>query len=156
MDNMHRQDLAYLGECYVALELAKKGFRVQRVSGNGFYFDFLGENGCKIEVKTALPSMKHKIVRGKDYEYKNWQFRFSDPLQKSSDFYIYVALENMKHPPLGFFVIPKKEVTTREKSGMIALYESDLSGVVKKDNKIRRNIFLNNWEQVMLWKGFTK
>jgi hypothetical protein len=96
-----RRKLSYLGECYVQLKLAKKGFRVIKLSG--FPFDFLGENGAKLEVKAALPAWGRKYVArvNKTYRWKKWQFRISTQNQRASDFFICICFETIERPPVG-------------------------------------------------------
>ncbi len=147
----HLKKLAYLGECYVQLELAKYGFRTDILS-KGFYCDLIGENLCRIEVKTALPGLSKKTVRGKSYSYKSWQFRLSHPKQSANDIYVYVLLEGVKQLPIAYFILPRSAVTTREKSGVTSFYESDLNGTFYRKTKIDKNEFLNNWNIILNWK----
>ncbi|MBI4362361.1 MAG: hypothetical protein HY558_04225 [Euryarchaeota archaeon] len=148
--------LSYLGESYVQLELARRGFRLLRVSDLGF--DFLGQNGARVEVKTALPSWnrstKTRAGTEKLYKYKFWQFRITTPLQRSSDFFVCVVLEQPEDHPRGFFVFPRECVGTLGKSDMIAVFESDLSGEVKKKDKEDRHQYLNNWGLLLEFHGW--
>lgn len=144
--------LAYLGECFVQLELAKRKLKVVKL--HGLSFDFLAENGAKLEVKSALPSLNksYKEKVGKTYEYKFWQFRLSDPAQRQSDFFICVVFEKIDQNPLGFFVFPREAVKTLGKSDLISVFESDISGNFKKVNKENKHQYFNNWELILNFK----
>lgn len=142
--------LAYLGECHVQLELAKRDYKVL-FTQPGFAFDLLGQDGKKIEVKAATPSKCKKIKRGRTYEYKVWQFRLSTEQQKEQpDFHVCVVLENLENTPLGYFIFPKGalKVYTEDKCGMLSIYESDISGTIKKENKLDRHQYLNKWDLI--------
>ena len=143
--NPHRKELAYLGESYVILELAKRNYKVQKTTQEGFYFDLLGQKGCRIEVKTALPGKCERTKHGKLYSYKHWQFNLSHPKQANNDFYIYVAMENTNLPPLGFFIFPNQELKSLKFSGMVSIFESDFNGKKYRKNKLDRKQYLNNW-----------
>ena len=145
--------LGHLGECYVITELLKKRFRTYKVS-EGFYYDLLGENHAKIEVKTALPTKSKKIACGRNYEYKVWTFNFSDQKQNGkSDFYVYVLLDDFEKNPIAYFVYPKEEHPNLSGSGNVGIYESDISGFIKKKNKMDRHKYLNKWDLILDWKG---
>ena len=142
--------LSYLGECYVQLELAKRKYMVLRA--DRFYFDFMGRNSCRIEVKAALPSKSRALKKGKWYEYKAWQFRLSTEKQHISDVFVYVVLEDINNPPIGYFIMPQEEVAKIGKSNMLFIFESDLKGQVKKENKLDRHQFLNKWDLILNFK----
>ncbi len=147
-----KEDIGYLGEVWVQLELARRGFYVSRVYGLGV--DFIGENGVRIEVKSALPSKNRAIKKGKIYEYVHWQFRVTTELQKSADYFVCVPFSAEK-VPLGFFVFPRKEFTTLGKSNMITIFESDLRGLFKFRNKKNKHKFLNNWDLILRYDRFS-
>jgi len=139
--------LSYLGESYVRLELAKMGYKVLGTTP-GFFFDLLGEDGKKIEVKTATPSTSTSNRHGNLYQYKQWQFRLSSPKQATNpDFYVCVLINNVKDPPIGYFIFPKDSIETyaKDRSGIISIFESDLEGKVKMVNKLNRHQYLNKW-----------
>ena len=146
-----RLALSYLGECCVKLELAKRGYKVVN-SVPGFFFDLLGQDGKKIEVKAALKSLSKKTKGDKSYNYPVWKFRLSLEQQKTHpDFYVCVVLESLEKPPLGYFIFPKGslEAYTENRSGMLFIYESDLTGLVKMENKLNRHQYLNKWELIV-------
>lgn len=149
-----RRSLSYLGECYVQLELAKNNYMTLRA--DRFYFDFLGQNGCKIEVKTALPSKNRALKKGRWYEYRAWQFRLSTEKQHIADFFVYTVFEEMSKPPIGYFIIPQEEVAKIGPSNMLVIFESDLTGDFKKENKINRHRYLNKWEQILTFSPRNK
>jgi len=141
--------LAHLGESWVQLELAKRDYYVSKVHNVGF--DFLGENGLKLEVKSALPSKNRKFSKkvNKCYEYTHWQFRVTTKKQQNTDYFICVPFETLSKCPLGYFVFPKEEFKTLGRSDMITVFESDLKGVFKTKNKTDRHQYLNKWQDVI-------
>ncbi|GEM_PF-5804496 len=150
--NPHRQELAYLGESYVVMELAKRKYRVQKTSQEGFYFDLLGHDGCRIEVKTALPGKCQRVKYGRMYSYKNWQFNLSHPKQAHNDFYVYVVLKDESLPPEGYFVFPRNALKSLNTSGMVSIFESDVFGYKPyHKNKLNRNQYFNNWDLILQW-----
>ena len=145
-----RLSLSYLGECYVRLELAKREYKVIS-SAPGFYFDLLGQNGKKIEIKTALKSMSKKTKEDKHYDYIVWKFRLSLEQQKQHpDFYVCVLFEELDKVPIAFFIFPKGTLAAYDGkgSGMLFLYESDVHGLVKMVGKMDRHQYLNKWELI--------
>lgn len=149
MESNDIPSLSYLGESFVQLELAKKGLKVFRLQD--FAFDFLGKNGVKLEVKSALPSLNksYKEKVNKTYEYKFWQFRITSEEQGQSDFFICVPFEKLDQPPLGYFIFPREIIKTLGKSDMIAVFESDINGYFKKVNKENKNQYLNKWDLIL-------
>ena len=141
--------LAYLGECYTQLELAKKGLKAFKIKGLGF--DFLLENGLKIEVKSALPSFHQYWKKGHFYRYKIWQFRLSSKKQLASDFFILVAFEDLGEEPLGYFILPREIVN--KKTGHMVMFESDINGEFKKVNKMDKHQYFNNWDLIINFKS---
>src|SRR2546425_487774 len=108
MAGNEEKDLAYLGENYVQLELAKRNFKVFKIFELGL--DFLGENNSRLEVKTALPSLNRKKYSRdpkKVYEYKQWQFKVTTEKQRDVDFFICVVFEKKDQPPICYFILPK-------------------------------------------------
>ena len=146
-----RLSFSYLGESYVRLELAKRSYKVIS-SVPGFYFDLLGQDGKKIEVKTATKSATKKTKNGKHYDYTVWKFRLSlEQQKKHPDFYVCVLFENPDNAPIGYFVFPKGSLKVYDegsKSGILYLYESDLSGQVKMEGKLDRHQYLNKWSLI--------
>lgn len=143
--------LSYLGECYVRLELAKRGYKVISTVP-GFFFDLLGHDGKKIEVKTATKSLSKKNKNGENYDYVVWKFRLSLEQQKQHpDFYVCVLMEDLEQAPISYFIFPKgsQEVYTESnKSGILFIYESDLKGLLTKENKLNRYQYLNRWDLI--------
>ena len=144
-ESIRKYDLAYLGECLVQGELAKRNFRVMRAT---FSFDFLGENGSRIEVKAALPSRTSKLRKGRFYEYKIWQFRLTTEKQQDCDFFVCVPFDVDGKTPLGYFIFPRHSINTLGKSNTISVYETDLSGNSKVRNKMNRNQYMNSWDLI--------
>jgi len=148
----HKKSLGYMGECYVKLELAKKGFFVSGVD-HGFHFDLLCENGAKIDVKAALPSKNRTFLNRKWYTYKNWQFRISHPKQiEVNDFIVGVIFDNLESSPLGYFIFPIEYIKKFRKKGQLNIYESDIAGKSKKKNKKDLYQYLNNWNLIIKGK----
>lgn len=145
---MEDRDLSRLGELYVQLELIKRGFRTLKVFDMGY--DLLGENGEKLEVKTALPNLsasrKRRGEKVYTYTYRKWLFRITTERQKKSDFFVCVVLTDVQTPPREFFVFPRGAVSAIEKSGLFVLYESDIDGEFKRSNKLDRHRFMNRWD----------
>ena len=142
-------NLSYLGECYVKLELAKRSIKTLKTYG--FYFDFLTQNNCRVEVKAALPSKNRTFKKGKWYEYKYWQFRLSHSKQQA-DFFVCVVFDTLEKPPRGIFIFPRTALATLESSQGFSIFESDLTGDFKKQNKIDKVQYLNNWQQILSFK----
>jgi hypothetical protein len=49
-------------------------------------------------------------------------------------------------------VLPREAVATLGRSDLIAFYESDITGRVKKKDKIDRHRYFENWELILGWK----
>ncbi|MDI6806985.1 MAG: hypothetical protein QMD14_04210 [Candidatus Aenigmarchaeota archaeon] len=152
----NKEYLAYLGECYVQLELAKRRFKTFKMFN--FSCDLIGENWAKIEIKSALPSWcrAYKEKVNKTYEYKHWQFRVTTEGQRESDFFICVPFESLDQPPLGFFIFPRGSLKTLGKSDIISVFESDIKGYFKKSNKENKFKYLNNWDLILKFKEETR
>lgn len=121
--------IGYLGECYVILELAKKGIFAQKVY-DLFDFDLLVNQGIKVEVKTSsMNQIKNSIRKNGDYKLANiWQFRNYEnqnyengkvkrPTKKGRnrqcDYYIFVCLDKLSNP-LKYFIVPSNIINTKE------------------------------------------
>jgi len=155
--NQFKRYLGYLGEAYVQLELAKRNFRVFKTMYSGI--DFIGENGVRIEVKTALAYRKREIKRknNKIYTYRRLkcQFRILEK-QTNSDVFVCVVMKNVLEPPIAYFVIPKEYVTSLGKSNMIVIYRSDLTGHSKVKGKVKLNIFKNNFKIITEYEKYKR
>lgn len=121
--------IGYLGECYVILELAKKGIFAQKVY-DLFDFDLLVNQGLKVEVKTSsINQVKSSVRKNGDYKLANiWQFRnyenqsydkgrIKRPTTKGRnrecDFYVFVCLDKFDKP-LKYFIVPSNIIKTKE------------------------------------------
>lgn len=121
--------IGYLGECYVILELAKKGIFAQKVY-DLFDFDLLVNQGLKIEVKTSsINQVKSSVRKNGDYKLATlWQFRnyenqsydggrIKRPTRKGRDrqcdYYIFVCLDKFDKP-LKYFIVPSEIIKTKE------------------------------------------
>ena len=93
--------LGFIGECYVMLELAKRGTYSQKLY-DVFDYDLIVNGGIRLEVKTS------KIVIHKDKrrntERKLWSFMNFNK-KRRCDFYVFVCLDN-NNLPEKFYVIP--------------------------------------------------
>lgn len=121
--------IGYLGECYVILELAKKGIFAQKVY-DLFDFDLLVNQGIKVEVKTSsMHQVKSSIRKNGEYKLANiWQFRNYEnqnyeggrvkrPTKKGRnrkcDYYIFVCFDKFSKP-LKYFIVPSEIINTKE------------------------------------------
>ena len=121
--------IGYLGECYVILELAKKGIFAQKVY-DLFDFDLLVNQGLKVEVKTSsINQVKSSVRKNGDYKLANlWQFRnyenqsydsgrIKRPTRKGRDrqcdYYVFVCLDKLDKP-LKYFIVPSEIIKTKE------------------------------------------
>ena len=121
--------IGYLGECYVILELAKRGIFAQKVY-DLFDFDLLVNKGLKVEVKTSsIHQVKNSIRKNGDYKLASiWQFRnyenqgyengrIKRPTKKGRDrhcdFYVFVCLDKLGQP-LKYFIVPSNIINTKE------------------------------------------
>ena len=133
MEKLDTNLLGYLGECYVMLELAKRGVIAQRLP-EGFKFDLMTQDGVRLEVKTANISIGKKRRGNKEYEWKKWTFRIAthsgyerkeDPTEGRRyyrkkykqggylcDFYVLVCLMEDGERPM-FYIIPREQVKTQ-------------------------------------------
>lgn len=114
-------EIGELGECYVRLELAKRKINCMKVNFR-FDYDFLLQDGKKLEVKTATLRQK-----GKKYTWKVWQFGntshaprkingklkwVNEKRDRFCDFFIFLCLDD-KFKPKRYYIIPKKEIGKR-------------------------------------------
>ena len=62
----------YIGECYVAYELAKRGIKAQRMDNFVVNYDFITKEGVKIEVKASRPILCWNGPRTSQTESWGW------------------------------------------------------------------------------------
>ena len=153
----------YIGECYVAYELAKRGIFVQRMSQQNFDYDFITDRGIKIEVKSAKPlycwnGKKTKKSLGwgwnntkNGYEYKNGvHHRINIPTDRNCDFFILVGMDhNWKTQKV--FIVPKEVI------GQRTFFKEPVDR--KKKNtyaKFHLSDYENKWELITLFSTYTK
>lgn len=153
MGDKNSKIFGYLGECFVQLELAKKNFKVFKIFELGF--DMLGQNNARLEVKTALPSMSNSYKEhvDKTYRYKIWQFKLTTERQRDTDFFVCVVFDNLDQPPIGYFVFPRDVVLSYGECGLFTVFESDISGDIKKVNKMNKHQYFNKWEPILNFKS---
>jgi len=150
MDNEQKEKLSSVlsgvaGEYSVAAELSKRGLLASITLRNTKGVDILCSNSeatkaVGIQVKTNKGSTRKWVLNQKAEDY------FADNL-----FYIFVNLNENKHPP-EFSVVPSKVVATQAKEGHADwLSKPRRDGNPHKDNAMRKFIdteekYLNRWD----------
>ena len=118
--------IGYIGECYVAYKLSQMGLKAQPLF-NFHEFDFLVENGWRIEVKSARAIQTKDKRKGEDYRRPVFNFNnhtaqwtFKDGMQKNTfikrdrqcDFFVLVCL-GKNFEVLKTYIVPKKIIGNR-------------------------------------------
>lgn len=145
MDNWHKRKdtnkLGNLAECYVMLELAKKGIFCHKVYER-FDFDLVTNNSLMIEVKSS----RIVINNSKKYKPKKiWQFnnyQVNQQLQinrpnRKCDFYVMVCFDE-DLVPLKYYIVPSIIINSKR---VIHIPYGQ-----KKDCQL--DSFLNAWELI--------
>ncbi len=113
--------LGYVGECYVKLELAKRGLYAQRMHKDFLQdYDLLLSNGLTVEVKTS------SIIIAKDHRRKNysrevWGFNNYKRVDggkmvgrhRECDYFILVCMDK-KSKPIRYLIVPSMIISSRQ------------------------------------------
>lgn len=116
----------YIGECYVAYQLALRGIKAQRMDNFVVNYDFITKEGVRIEVKAAKPieswngqhtstSIAWHWNNGKDvYDCKGGALHKKVvKIDRDCDFFIFVGL-NEDGTTKKVYIVPKEIVGDRQ------------------------------------------
>ena len=126
---MHKKTkTGIIGEYYVMYRLAKLAMRSQKMP-TFFDYDILVQNGCRVEVKTATPTVSRRTHKDKVYTTTAWRFLnytrevkentattqvFSqEERDRDCDFFVFVGLDK-KQEPQTCFIVPKHVVGVKK------------------------------------------
>lgn len=115
--------LGYLGECYIRLELAKRGIYSQRMHKDFLNdYDLILNNGLKIEVKcSSILIHKDKRRQKGQYQRKVWAFnnykrgaggKMISGRLRDCDFFILLCFDENKKP-LKYYIVPANVIQDR-------------------------------------------
>jgi len=123
-----RTNVGNIGETYVAYKLALRSIKTTKLSPEHQY-DILTAGDIKIEVKTAKEGVDKKFQKGKQYEWRCWQFlnvshEFQYKIKNTYkikrkkktnvfDYIIFICLDK-KCKPVYEYIVPFKVVKGKE------------------------------------------
>jgi len=138
---MNFKNLSY---AYIYYLFVKNSIDVSLICGSSeFFFNKMSK---RIKVAYALRS-EHRTKKKEDfYIYNIWEVNNLDTVD--SDFLIVVLYDNLEDivKELGVFIFPKEVVLKIREKKSITFFESDISGNYKKEPKINKHSYFNNFD----------
>ncbi len=157
--NVESRLTGYIGECYVAYELAKRGIKAQRMDNFVVNYDFITTDGIRIEVKASRPIVSwngaktHKTMmwgwnNGKDiYDCKGGALHKKIvKIDRDCDFFIFVGMDEDKNVKK-VFIVPKEIIGDR-----MAIHEPVDRKHKNKFGEFHLSDYENKWDLISLFK----